>query len=202
MEDKDGGVARTSDVRDADRLPGRRPSSRNQRPGRARFLWTVVVIVVAAASIWALLIRADESPERAPENDVAGAAWTVNPDDPAVVSGVMQAPDKVVAGQEFQVTYSTSLERELSYALLTVEGNQWLARYVLFGPLSKQSPGDLPTWAPAEEAADIVLPSVARTGVGPDRLVAPSDAPAGSYMLCIGVGDQRLHCAPIQVSEP
>lgn len=108
------------------------------------------------------------------------AAGTLDPTDGVIAAESFTVPDQVAAGDQFDVTFEESVDRETVYDLYHDDPEVWTARYELFPPGSS---GSAPSWVAAGE--EVTIASVGLTGTGPDRLVIPQDADPGSDALCV-----------------
>lgn len=130
------------------------------------------------------------------------AAWTLDPTDGVISAESFTVPDQVAAGDQFDVTFEESVDREMVYDLYHDDAEVWTSRYQLFPPGSSGSGSSEPSWVAAGEEVNIA--SVGLTGTGPDRLVIPQDADPGRYVLCVreAVDPPRTRCAPLEVVAP
>lgn len=164
------------------------------RPSRTR-AGSVCLRLLLICVAWAALAGCGD--RSAPEP----AAWTLDPTDGLIAAEAFTVPDQVAAGDQFDVTFEESVDREMVYDLYHEDAEVWTARYQLFPPGSG-SGSSAPSWVAAGEEVNIA--SVGSTGPGPDRLVIPQDADPGSYVLCVreAVDPPRTRCAPLEVVAP
>jgi hypothetical protein len=107
-------------------------------------------------------------------------------------------PSVVPAGGATTVRFARPRSRGVTYFLEIEDGRSWAPRYVLTAGVESYSDG-LPRWS--EVGSDTGWDDVAVTGGGPDDVLIPDIAAAGTYRLCT-TGSLGSICALLTVTDP
>lgn len=102
--------------------------------------------------------------------------------------------DTAAPGEIVELTFPDEMVRGVMFVLEEQMGASWVYRYILLAG------SDHPTWhRPGDER--VAWPDIGITGVGPDRVVIPDEAPPGTYRICTGNARQNI-CVRVEIVDP
>lgn len=126
---------------------------------------------------------------------VAGAP--ANPDAEIRPDLMVADPAEVAPGAVVALTFPDETTRGILFVLEQRVGDAWELRYYLTsdGP----GPGWERTWQPAG-ANGLAVEDIGVGGPGPDRVLIPNVAEAGSYRICTGNAGADF-CTPLEIVD-
>jgi hypothetical protein len=108
-------------------------------------------------------------------------------------------PGEAAPGDQVELTYPGETMRGVAFVLELAVGESWSTTHFLTS--STDGYGDTPTAVRVDATEDFAWEDIGIVGPGPDRLVVPGDATAGSSRICTANALENF-CAEITVVEP
>ena len=127
-------------------------------------------------------------------------ASTVTPALDAQWRGTMTVtPSTAAPGQRVALRFRSKEVRGIAFSLSSWGEEGWTVAYYLTSDWG--SPGShRPHWSSVEDSEGLAWPDVGIGGPGPDHVIVPDNAPAGTYLLCTANSAEEA-CALLTVTS-
>ena len=141
-----------------------------------RRLWLVAAVLVATAACGSETISADGQDSPTVRDTAPVPRLAAKPDSMDV------SPQRVRPGGQVALRFPDHQTRGIAFVLDAWENGTWQTRFLL------TSDGGSLNWTPTSWTVDDTegraVPDIGVSGPGPDHVVIPESAAAGSYRLC------------------